>query len=241
MKILIVRHGDPNYEIDGLTEKGQREAELLSQRLAKEKDPIFYCSVLGRARLTLAPTLEKLGKTAEYFEWLREFSYVPFELPDGSIARLPWDRLPSLMKEYPDLYLPDAWKTVPFLKNSGVSDAYDAVTDAMDRLLEEHGYKREGCVYRAERSNHDTLVFVCHFGLGALLLSHFLNCSPYSLWQNTVMLPTSVTTLYTEERECGIASFRCAGMGDVSHLYVADEEPAFSGRFCECFEDSTRH
>ena len=100
MKILIVRHGDPNYEIDGLTEKGQREAELLSQRLAKEKDPLFYCSVLGRARLTLAPTLEKLGKTAEYFEWLREFSYVPFELPDGSIARLPWDRWPSLMKEY---------------------------------------------------------------------------------------------------------------------------------------------
>ena len=35
MKILIIRHGDPNYEIDGLTEKGKREAEFLSERISK--------------------------------------------------------------------------------------------------------------------------------------------------------------------------------------------------------------
>ena len=29
MKILIIRHGDPDYSIDSLTEKGWREAELL--------------------------------------------------------------------------------------------------------------------------------------------------------------------------------------------------------------------
>lgn len=241
MKILIVRHGDPNYEIDGLTEKGAREAELLSHRLVKEKDPTFYCSVLGRARLTVAPTLKKLGKTAKYLDWLREFAYVPITLPDGSVTHLPWDRMPTTMAEYPELYLPDAWKSVPFLKESGVPAAYDEVTKELDRLLLEHGYRRDGKLYRAERPNHDTLIMVCHFGLGALLLSHLMNCSPYSLWQNTVMLPTSVTTLYTEERESGIAAFRCVGMGDVSHLYVADEEPAFSGRFCECFEDETRH
>ena len=33
MKLLIVRHGDPNYEIDSLTEKGWREAEYLSEKL----------------------------------------------------------------------------------------------------------------------------------------------------------------------------------------------------------------
>ena len=27
----------------------------------------------------------------------------------------------------------------------------------------------------------------------------------------------------------------------VSHLYVGDEEVSFSGRFCECFTDDTRH
>ncbi len=34
MKILIIRHAEPGYATDSLTEKGQVEAELLSRRLA---------------------------------------------------------------------------------------------------------------------------------------------------------------------------------------------------------------
>ena len=37
MRILLIRHGDPDYEIDGLTEKGKREVALLAKKLAKEK------------------------------------------------------------------------------------------------------------------------------------------------------------------------------------------------------------
>ena len=33
MRLLMIRHGDPDYEHDCLTEKGKREAKLLSQRL----------------------------------------------------------------------------------------------------------------------------------------------------------------------------------------------------------------
>lgn len=241
MKILIVRHGDPDYEIDGLTERGKLEAELLSQRLIKERNPQFYCSILGRARLTIAPTLEKMGAAAEYCDWLREFGYERVAAPDGNREHLAWDMMPAWMRDFPALYLPNEWKNVPMIRDSGVASAYDHVTASFDSLLEKHGYVREGNIYRVARSNHDTLILVCHFGLGAVLLSHLLNCSPYSLWQNTVMLPTSVTTLYTEEREKGLAAFRCAGLGDVSHLYAKGVEPSFSGRFCECFEDDTRH
>ena len=31
MKLMIIRHGDPDYVHDSLTEKGWREAELLSE------------------------------------------------------------------------------------------------------------------------------------------------------------------------------------------------------------------
>ena len=37
MRILIVRHGDPNYELDCLTEKGKREAALMAEKLKNEK------------------------------------------------------------------------------------------------------------------------------------------------------------------------------------------------------------
>ena len=33
MRLMIVRHGDPDYSIDSLTPKGWKEAELLADRL----------------------------------------------------------------------------------------------------------------------------------------------------------------------------------------------------------------
>ena len=74
MKLLIVRHGDPDYSIDSLTETGWIEAELLSDRLCKLDVKAFYCSPKGRARDTAKATLEKLGRQAEILPWLREFS-----------------------------------------------------------------------------------------------------------------------------------------------------------------------
>ena len=120
-------------------------------------------------------------------------------------------------------------------------ELYDHICQELDAVLARHGYERDGMIYRVTRSNHDTIAMFCHFGIMAALLSHLINCSPYSLWQNLVTLPTSVTTIYTEERQEGIAHFRCAGIGDLSHLYVANEEPSFMARWCECFEDETRH
>ena len=36
MKLIIIRHGDPDYSIDSLTEKGWREAELRRNFCPKE-------------------------------------------------------------------------------------------------------------------------------------------------------------------------------------------------------------
>ena len=64
-----------------------------------------------------------------------------------------------------------------------------------------------------------------------------MNVSPMILWHGFCAAPTSVTTVITEERRQGIASFRINGFGDISHLYVKEEEPAFAARFCECFDN----
>ena len=54
MRLLIIRHGDPDYARDNLTEKGKREAKLLSEMLAKDKIDYLYCSPLGRAKARCA-------------------------------------------------------------------------------------------------------------------------------------------------------------------------------------------
>ena len=60
MKLLIVRHGDPDYSIDSLTETGWKEAQLLAQRLSKLDIRAFYVSPLGRARDTASLTLQAM-------------------------------------------------------------------------------------------------------------------------------------------------------------------------------------
>ncbi len=240
MRILIIRHGDPNYDIDGLTDKGKIEVQALSEFLQNEKIDKIYCSTLGRARLTAQPTLEKKGMDATYCEWLREFNYEKIILPYKDEPWGCWDLWPEFVNKYPELYTPE-WYNADFIKASGIKAAYDEVCKQFDAVLKEHGYERDGFNYKAVRPNHDTIAFVCHFGLTAVLLSHILNCPPYSLWQHTVTLTTSVTTLYSEERREGNALFRVCGMSDLTHLYEKDIEPSFSGRFCECFTDDTRH
>lgn len=241
MKLMIVRHGEPDYKIDGLTEKGKKEAELLSKRLLGENITAFYCSTLGRARLTANPTLEKLGIDAQYCEWLREFDYATVKLPYLENEVCAWDLLPSYVETLDKIYSPTEWVNEDFIKSSDLPTHYKAVCDKLDEMLEQHGYKRDGYGYRAISANHDTVVLVCHFGLTGVLLSHLTHCSPFSIWQHVCTAPTAVTTLYTEEREDGIAHFRASAIGDISHLYKEDEQPSFAARFCECFTDDTRH
>ena len=61
MKLLIVRHGDPDYTIDSLTPKGWKEVDYLSEKLAKLDVKAFYVSPLGRARDTASLTLKKMN------------------------------------------------------------------------------------------------------------------------------------------------------------------------------------
>ncbi len=241
MRILIIRHADPDYSIDGLTEVGKIEAECLKDMLTKEKIDAVYCSTLGRARLTIAPTLEHLQMDAEYCEWLREFSYASVKLPYREGESVCWDLLPEYVNTLKKIYSPTEWMGEEIIRSSNVYESYSLVCGEFDKVLAKHGYVRDGYCYRAEKPNHDTLVFVCHFGLGAVLLSHLMCCSPYSIWQNTTLLPSSVTTVYTEERRDGIASMRASAIGDTSHLYQRGRAPSFSARFCECFADNTRH
>ena len=237
MRILIIRHGDPDYENDTLTPKGWREADLLAQKLVKEKIDYIYTSPLGRAKNTCLCTAKAMGREHEVVvkDFLREFTH-DIVLPTGETQDISWDLLPTLWTENDNLYDYKNWKNQDFYKNSGIDKEYDSVIHALDELIAKHGYVREGNRYRVEKRNRDTIALFCHFGLEAVLLSRLCNISPLPLWHHFVALPTSVTTLYTEERREGVAVFRCAGFGDIGHLYAGGETPSFSARFCETFD-----
>ncbi|HHV31106.1 MAG TPA: histidine phosphatase family protein [Clostridiales bacterium] len=237
MKLMIIRHGDPDYSIDSLTEKGWREAELLSNRIAAMNVKAFYLSPLGRAKDTASATLKKMNRTAEILPWLREFE-APIVDEETGEERIPWDWLPADWTTVEEFYDKNLWHTVPVMRAGHVIDEAMRVYSGLDAVLEKHGYKREGNLYRAVKPNNDTIVLFCHFGVECVMLGHLLGISPMVVWHGFCASPTSVTTLITEERRRGIAYFRMNSFGDLSHLYAEGEKPSFSARFCETYDNA---
>jgi probable phosphoglycerate mutase len=190
---------------------------------------------MGRAQDTAKATLEKMDRTAIVKPWLRELDPPKHMKPR---LRCFWDWLPQNWANNPDFYTLDKWWDAPVFREAGMESIVKEIWAGLDEMLADHGYVRQGNLYRAEKANEDTIVLVCHFGLECVLLSHLLGISPMILWHGTCAAPTSVTTLVTEERREGIASFRMSSFGDISHLYVANQPPAFAARFCETFANT---
>lgn len=232
MNIIMIRHGEPDYINDTLTSKGRQEALALAEYIKDLPVKKFYCSPLGRARDTAAPTLGVTGRRAQVLDWLREFPGYIVD-PESGRERIPWDLMPDEWTKIPELYDKDKWFETDIMRSGDVKEVYNYVCNELDNFLAEYGYVRDGACYKAVIPNNDTVVFFCHFAIQCVIMSHLLGISPVPLWHGTVCLPTGVTMLATEERKDGVAYFRCNRFGDLTHLYAAGQKPSFAARFRE--------
>lgn len=240
MKLMFVRHAEPDYRHDSLTVKGHREAELLSHRLSKLDVKAFYTSPLGRARETARYTLEKVGREAEVLPWLAEYRGKAID-PETGNERIPWDYKPSIWMPRKELRDMDAWLEDPLMAQGSVAPIWKETCKGLDALLASHGYVRDRHIYRVENNQPDTLVLFCHFGIMMACLSHLIGVTPVNLWHGFCTQPSSVTTVITEERVKGEVAWRCMQLGDLSHLYVAGERHSTAALYPECYTgvDST--
>ena len=126
VKLLIVRHADPDYENDCLTERGEREARLLADYLRKVPIDAAYVSPLARARLTAAPVMEAKGMAAQTKDWLREFdAEIVKPNKDGPGIVLDW--LQQDWTAVGDFYSPDTWTRPSVIRDSDTKTKYRAV------------------------------------------------------------------------------------------------------------------
>ena len=231
MRILIIRHGDPDYAHDSLTEKGFREVNLLAEKLKDEPISDIYCSPLGRAQRTAEPTANALEKEIVTLDWLREFDGA-FVNEEGH-HECPWNRPPRFWTSRREFYDIHTWLDQKNMSADSVPVRYKRVTDGLDALLLSHGYERDGVIYKCDENADKTIALFCHFGLGSLLISHLTGISPVLVWQSLFLPTSSVTTFLTEERVKGEVVFKCLQVGDTSHLYAGGEPVSRSGLFPE--------
>ena len=243
MRIIFIRHGDPDYINDALTEKGIREAKLLAKRTAKWKDITdIYCSPLGRARQTASYSLESIGHDCVTFPWLKEFAYM-IDDPVTGRHGVPWDFMPQYWTEIDEMYDRNLWKTTEIYRsNPELLPAYEEVCSGLDMLLKKYGYTRYHNYYVTDHKETPekqdaTIVLFCHLGVTCVMMSHLLGISPAVLLHSFYLAPTSVTILASEERMPGKAMFRAQVVGDTTHLYNGSEPVSAAGYFTDVFQD----
>ena len=236
MKIILIRHADPDYARDSLTPLGFREADYLAKRVATWPVTAIYCSPQGRAQRTMEPSAKALGMEATTCDWLREHSNGSHTKPDGSreASSIAWNLYPDFWQQDPAHFSPEGWTDSTYMKSLPVkSDGHwNAVKAGLDAILASYGYLRDGLVYRiGEGARRDALlVFFCHHGQIGLDAGHLLNISPMQIWHDFWIPPASLTILASDERHDGVASFRCQAIGDISHLKETPEGNLVSSR-----------
>ena len=230
MRILVIRHAEPDYNIDSLTPKGHVEAKLLAARLSQYPIQDVYVSPLGRAQETADYYLRRTGKQGETLPWLREFKG---KIPDPETGdpRIAWDMKPRIWSALPDMENAGKWMESPALQGFDLHEVWKETTDGMDMLMARYGFKKDGPVWKCTENNDVTIAFFCHFGIGMAVAGYLMDLSPELLWHRTLMLTSSVTELVTEERIRGEAAFRMIRMGDLTHLEANGEVASTAGLY----------
>lgn len=183
MRIVFVRHGEPDYARDCLTELGRIQAKKAAQRLLGEGIGEIYASPLGRARETAQAAAEVLGlpvKTLDFMEEVRWGSADGEELYAGGH---PWAIADEMARQGMELNRPD-WRDAPWFRTNRVVECVDRVERGIDEWLAGFGYLREGKHYRhaEEEEQHKTVALFSHGGSSCAAMGHILGLPfPYAI------------------------------------------------------------
>ena len=88
MLFIYIRHGEPIYETNTLTELGMKQAEKVAKYLSIDGIDHIYSSTSNRAILTAKPTAETLNKPITHVDFADEkhpWENLTMETPMGKV------------------------------------------------------------------------------------------------------------------------------------------------------------
>ena len=202
MILYYIRHGDPIYDPDSLTELGHKQAKALVERTTLYGLDEIYSSTSNRAKLTAQPTCEALGKEMALLDWANEayaFAEMSICKPDGSRTWIFQSDEYRKKLNVPEVKaLGGKWyESSLFPKTCG--EGVKRVDRAVDEFLLSLGYKhnRETGEYEVlQKKNDKRVALFAHQGFGMMFLSSLLDI-PYNIFSTHFDMSTStVTAIY---------------------------------------------
>ena len=220
MRLYLIRHADPDYPNNTITETGHREARALASRLAAEDLDRIYVSPLGRARDTMQYTVDRTGLPYQVEDWIQEIGGLGLDCE--SLGKLvAWNVPGQMVRAQRPLPTAEDWNSRPPLDNPSFGEICAALQAESDAFMARHGYVREGGAYRMVERNTERIALFCHAGFGLTWLAHLLDLPLPLVWTGFFLAPSSVTIVLLEERSEDFAVPRCLCVGDTSHLHAA--------------------
>ena len=182
MRIIFVRHGEPDYARDCLTEQGRLQAQAAAERLRAEGIEAIYASPLGRAAETAAAAAEVLKLPVTTLDYMRELHWGSIDGTPVPCDGHPWD-LADLLAGGGYNLNDSGWREMSCFRNNKVTAEADYVAQMTDEWLRTLGYERNGAYYRCSRPDdrQKTIALFSHGGSSAAAMGHILNLPfPYA-------------------------------------------------------------
>jgi len=221
MILYIVRHGEPDYARDVLTERGWKQAEAVGKRLYKAGIDRIFASPMGRARETAAPLCRLTGMESTIENWTHEIGDERLTtFPDGvrkSISAL--QNTYFLENGSMDLGFENAYEC-PAIRETEMKRAVAEIQKHGHDFLERLGYRYENGVYRIIRKNDEKAALFCHAAFSRAWISTLLHIPLNIMWASFDYCFTGVTALEFANNENGITAPQCICYDDCGHLYA---------------------
>lgn len=218
MEIVLVRHAQPEWVIDGrgvddpvLTELGHQQAALLPQYFESRPIDHLFVSPLIRARQTAQPLIDAFGIEPETLDWAAEISApvwqgTPMEVIEHAFAT---------QRARP---LEEQWEAIP--GGESFREFHERVTDGLVDLLARFDCVRTLGFPPLWRVPFDgpRIVLVAHSGTNAVALGHLLGIDPVPWeWERFIAFHASISVLRPMHiaQAATLSLFR---FSDTSHL-----------------------
>ena len=220
MFLYIVRHGDPDYSTDTLTEKGRAQAEAVGKRLFEAGIDRVFCSPLGRAKETAAPLCRLSGLEYSVEEWAREID------PKRTMTNISGEpqSVTTLQNTYyrvdknADRSYSEAFDSLGIC-DTEMKDISSYIEKSGDEFLCRLGYQREGDLYRIVRPNDEKVALFCHGAMGRTWIASLLRIPLHVMYSSFSYTHTGVTVLEFRNNDCGVTAPKCLVYSDISHIY----------------------
>ena len=170
MRIIFVRHGEPDYERDCLTQEGRAQAAAAAERLAGEGISAIYASPCGRAAETASYTAARLGLPVTTLDYMHEIGWGGAGIPcEGH----PWTLGDKMLAEGFDFQRED-WRAHPYFDGNAATAYYGVIAVKFDAFLAGRGYRHEGRRFFCRGGGDETLALFSHGGSAGFLMAHLL-------------------------------------------------------------------